>query len=97
VSYNPKKPGRPSHSYHTYLMVGLRLVLGVEVKAGNEHSGIHNLPGLLQVLDDLPLNQRPKIVRGDCGFGSDTLMRPLEERQTTDWLRICGAGDQPGL
>ena len=25
VSYNPKKPGRPSHSYHTYLMAGLRL------------------------------------------------------------------------
>ena len=81
VSYNPKKPGRPSHSYHTYLMAGLRLVLGVEVKAGNEHSGSHSLPGLLQVLDDLPVNRRPRIVRGDCGFGSDTLMRPLEERQ----------------
>ena len=81
VSYNPKKPGRPSHSYHTYLMAGLRLVLGVEVKAGNEHTGSHTLPGLLQVLDGLPLNHRPKIVRGDCGFGSETLMRPLEERQ----------------
>lgn len=81
VSYNPKKPGRPSHSYHTYLMAGLRLVLGVEVKAGNEHTGSHSLPGLLQVLDDLPPNRRPRIVRGDCGFGSDTLMRPLEERQ----------------
>ena len=22
VSYNPKKPGRPSHSYHTYLIAG---------------------------------------------------------------------------
>ena len=71
VSYNPKKPGRPSHSYHTYLMAGLRLVLGVEVKAGNEHTGSHSLPGLLQLLDGLPLNRRPKIVRGDCGFGSD--------------------------
>ena len=80
VSYNPKKPGRPSHSYHTYLMAGLRLVLGVEVKAGNEHTGTHSLPGLLQVLDDLPPERRPKIVRGDGGFGSDTLMRPLEER-----------------
>ena len=81
VSYNPKKPGRPSHSYHTYLMAGLRLVVGVEVKAGNEHTGSHSLPGLLQVLDGLPVHRRPKIVRGDCGFGSDTLMRPLEERQ----------------
>lgn len=58
VSYNPKKPGRPSHSYHTYLMAGLRLVLGVEVKAGNEHTGSHSLPGLLQVLDGLPPSQR---------------------------------------
>ena len=54
VSYNPKKPGRPSHSYHTYLMAGLRLVMGVEVKAGNEHSGSHTLPGLLKRLDELP-------------------------------------------
>ena len=30
VSYNPKKPGRPSHSYHTYLMAGTREILGVE-------------------------------------------------------------------
>ena len=81
VSYNPKKPGRPSHSYHTYPMAGLRLVVGAEVKAGNEHTGSHSLPGLLQVLDGLPPGRRPKIVRGDCGFGSDTLMRPLEDRQ----------------
>jgi len=81
VSYNPKKPGRPSHSYHTYLMAGLRLVVGAEVKAGNEHTGTHSLPGLLKVIDDLPEHQRPEIVRGDCGFGSDTLMKPLEERQ----------------
>ena len=24
--------------------------------------------------------QRPRIVRGDCGFGSDLVMRSLEER-----------------
>lgn len=81
VSYNPKKPGRPSHSYHTYLMAGLRLVVGAEVKAGNEHSGSHTLPGLLKILDDLPLNRKPKMVRGDCGFGSDGIMAALEERQ----------------
>jgi len=81
VSYNPKKPGRPSHSYHTYLMAGLRLVVGAEVKAGNEHSGSHSLPGLLKILDELPANRKPKIVRGDCGFGSDTFMVALEERQ----------------
>ena len=81
VSYNPKKPGRPSHSYHTYLMAGLRLVVGAEVKAGNEHSGSHTLPGLLKILDELPLNRRPKMVRGDCGFGTDGIMAALEARQ----------------
>lgn len=80
VSYNPKKPGRPSHSYHSYLIAGLRLVLGVEVKAGNEHSGSETLPGLLKMLDELPVHQRPKIVRGDSGFGSDRIMHALEER-----------------
>lgn len=80
VSYNPKKPGRPSHSYHTYLMAGLRLVLGMEVRAGDEHSGSHSLPGLAELLDGLPAERKPALVRGDCGFGSDTLMRPLEER-----------------
>ncbi len=57
VSYNPKKPSRPSHSYHTYLMDGLHLVMGVEAKAkakaDNEHSGNHTLPGLLRILDEL--------------------------------------------
>jgi Transposase DDE domain group 1 len=81
VSYNPKKPGRPSHSYHTYLMAGLRLVVGAEVKAGNPHSGSHSLPGLLKILDELPANRKPKIVRGDCDFGSDTFMGALEQRQ----------------
>jgi hypothetical protein len=51
ISYNPKKSGRPSHSYHTYhtyLMAGLRLVLGVEVCAGNEHTAKHAQPGILE-------------------------------------------------
>ncbi|WP_301278591.1 transposase, partial [Dechloromonas sp.] len=90
VSYNPKKPGRPSHSYHTYLMAGLRLVMGVEVKAGNEHSGSHTLPGLLKLLDELPAHHKPKMVRGDCGFGSDGIMRELEARaQPYLFLRFC--------
>jgi hypothetical protein len=63
VSYNPLRPGRPSHSYHTYLMAGLRRVMGVEVKAGNAHSGSHTLPGLLRILDELPAHHRPKTAR----------------------------------
>jgi hypothetical protein len=81
VSYNPKKPGRPSHSYHTYLMAGLRQVLGVEVHAGHEHAARHTQPGLLKILDDLPAQKKPKLVRGDSGFGNDPLMIALEARQ----------------
>ena len=81
VSYNPKKPGRPSHSYHTYLMAGLRQVLGVEVRAGNAHAAKHTQPGLLKILDDLPPGRKPKLVRGDNAFGNDSLMSALEERE----------------
>jgi hypothetical protein len=88
VSYNPKKPGRPSHSYHTYLMAGLRLVLGVEVKAGNEHSAKQTLPGLLKILDGLAVDKKPKIVRGDCGFGSGPFMAALEERRQSYLFKL---------
>ena len=80
VSYNPKKPGRPSHSCHTCLIAGLRRVMGVDVKAGNEHPGSHTLPGLLRLLDELPAHHKPKRVRGDCGFGLDGIMRARAER-----------------
>lgn len=80
ISYNPKKPGRPSHTYHTYLMAGLRQVLGVEVHAGNEHAASHTQPGLLKILDDLPATRKPALVRGDCAFGNNPLMIELEAR-----------------
>jgi len=81
VSYNPKKPGRPSHTYHTYLMAGLRQVLGVEVHAGNEHAAKHTQPGLLKLIDELPEARKPALVRGDCAFGNDPMMSALEDRQ----------------
>ena len=36
VGYNPRKPGRPLHCYHSYMVANLRLVLGVNVTPGNE-------------------------------------------------------------
>ena len=35
VSYNPHKPGRPSHALHTYWVGNLRLVLDVVVSPAN--------------------------------------------------------------
>jgi hypothetical protein len=73
ISYNPTKPGRPSHTYHSYIMAGLRLVLGVEVHAGNEHAAKHTQPGLLKMLDGLSTSRRPKLIRGDSAFGNDPI------------------------
>lgn len=80
VGYNPKKPGRPSHTYHTYLVAGLRLVVDAEVRAGNASHSNHSLPGLLRLLDRLSTAQRPYLLRGDWGFGNDPVMSELEAR-----------------
>ena len=81
IGYNPWKPGRPSHAYHTYWVGNLRLVLDVEVSGGKAHTGSHALPGLSRLLEELPPEQRPFLVRGDCGFGNDTVLREMEARQ----------------
>lgn len=80
IGYNPKKPGRPSHTYHTYFVANLRLVLDVEVQAGNQAQSRHSLPGLICLLDRLPPESRPAFTRGDCDWGSDHVMSSLEEK-----------------
>jgi hypothetical protein len=80
VSYNPHKPGRPSHALHTYWVGNLRLVLDVVVSPGKEHSAGIARPGLMGVLDKLEPQQRPALVRGDCGFGNEPFIAELEER-----------------
>ena len=78
VSYNPHKPGRPSHAIHTYWIGNLRLVLDAQLEPGNRHSPVHARPGLMALLEGLPQPQRPKLVRGDCAFGSEGEMSALE-------------------
>ena len=78
VSYNPQKPGRPSHAIHTYWIGNLRLVLDAQLEPGNRHSPVHARPGLLALLEGMPEHQRPKRVRGDCAFGSEGEMSALE-------------------
>ena len=59
VSYNPHKPGRPSHALHTYWVANLRLVLDVVVSPGKEHSAAKARPGLIGVLEKLG-DQQPE-------------------------------------
>ena len=82
VGYNPKKPGRPSHCYHTYSMAGTRLVFDVDVCAGDQHASKHCAPGLWALLDRTPRDCWPTLLRGDKGFGNEATMREAEQR----WL-----------
>ena len=81
--YNPKKPGRPSHCYHSYFIASLRLVLEAEVHAGNETAGCYSHEGLWDLLDNrLPRHLHPKLIRGDIGFGNEDTMIGCEARGT---------------
>jgi len=79
ISYNPTKPGRPSHVIHTYWIANMRLVLDAEVQGGKSHAARHSLPRLITLLKALPEKQRPQLVRGDIAFGIDPVVRELED------------------
>lgn len=79
LGYNPHKPGRPSHTYHSYLVANLRLVLEVEVQAGNQSASSYSAPGLMTLLERIPEDRWPEFVRGDCDWGSGPIMNGLEE------------------
>ena len=81
LGYNPTKPGRPSHVYHTDFIANLRIVLEVEVQAGNQTATSYAQPGLWTLLDGLDKKSRPVFLRGDCNWGSDRAMEGAEERQ----------------
>ena len=78
VSYNPLKPGRPSHVIHTYWIANMRLVLDAEVQHGKAHAARHSMPRLKTLLKGLAPEQRPRLVRGDNAFGVDPVMIELE-------------------
>jgi hypothetical protein len=78
VSYNPQKPGRPSHSYHCYMVGNLRLVLAVDVAPRNQHTSKHSSPRLWKF--GLGRQQRPWLIRGDSNFGNEPVMREAEQR-----------------
>lgn len=85
IGYNPKKPGRPSQCYHTYIIGTTRLIMDVDVRPGNETAGCHSHHGLWRILDSLPTGLRPKFVRGDIGFGNEGTMSGCEQRNV-DYL-----------
>jgi hypothetical protein len=81
VGYNPQKPGRPSHAYHSYFIANLRIVMEVELHAGNHTAAFFAQPGLWRLLDELPAASRPRFLRGDCNWGSERAMEAAEQRE----------------
>jgi hypothetical protein len=78
--YNPTKQGRPSHVYQTYFIAAIRMVLDVEVQAGNQTASIYAQPGLWAWLDRRPREQWPKLVRGDIAWGTEIMLAECEKR-----------------
>ena len=79
VGYNPRKPGRPSQVIHVYEMGTTRLVLDAEVVVGKQNPSMYGLPGLERLLERLGAAERPYLVRGDCGYGTERVMESLEQ------------------
>src|SRR4051794_38499462 len=78
VGYNPRKPGRPSHCYHTYMMSTLRLVLSVDVRSD----------AIASPTGSYPTHSRPRTLSGPCAQ-IRTALRPCE---SAECVRALPAG-----
>jgi hypothetical protein len=80
VGYNPHKPGRAAHAYHTFFIAHLRLALDVVVAPGKQSSSQAVRPGLWSWWEKLELACRPELMRFDCGFGNEDFLLDCELR-----------------
>jgi hypothetical protein len=81
IGYNPTKPGRPSHAYHSYFVANIRMVLDMEVQAGNQTAPSFAQPELWAFLDGLSEKERPIFLRGDCHWGTEKTLVGAEQRE----------------
>jgi hypothetical protein len=88
VGYNPHKPGRPSHAYHTYMLSSLRLVLRVDVLPGDEYNVADATDGLWALLDHLGPSRWPALLRGDKSWGIERVMARAEQTDLPYLFRL---------
>lgn len=93
VGYNPQKPGRPSHAYHSYFIAAVRMVMDVEVHAGNHTAASYAQPELWRLLEELPPASRPRFLRGDCNWGSERAMQGAEQREMAYVFKLKQSGN----
>src|SRR5205085_552520 len=75
----------PAHMIHTYAMAETRLILDCEVQPGKQSAASYSLPGLLEIIDKLPEGKKPSLIRGDCAFGNERVLKDIEDR-SIDYL-----------
>lgn len=92
IGYNPHKPGRPSHAYHSLFVRGLRLVLDVEVRSGKQPAATHGRGNLWRVWDSLPAECRPWLMCGDSSYGHEGLLAECEAHQQKYLFRLRQSG-----
>jgi Transposase DDE domain group 1 len=92
VGYNPTKPGRPSHVYHSYFIANIRMVADMEVQAGNQTAPSYAQPELWAFLDGLTEQQRPVFLRGDSQWGSEKAMVGAEQRKLDYVFKLKQSG-----
>jgi len=88
IGYNPHKPGRPSHVYHSLFIRGLRLVLDVEVRPGKQAAATHGRENLWKVWESFPVEYRPWLLCGDASYGHEGLMAECESRDQKYLFRL---------
>ena len=88
LGYNPAKPGRPSHVYHSYMAANIRLLLGVEVQPGNQTAPSYAPPRLGAFWDERKPDRQPKLLRGDAHGGTEQAMLGAEQRSLDYLFRL---------
>jgi hypothetical protein len=80
VGYNPMKPGRPSHVYQVMVLAAAKLVLNVDVQAGNQTASQYAQPTLWGWLESRERKAWPTFLRGDIAHGNEPMMQGAEQR-----------------
>lgn len=69
------------NAIHSYFIANIRMVVDVEVQAGNQTASSFAQPELWALLDELKQSGRaPSFLRGDCAWGTERAMLGAEQR-----------------